>query len=179
MTLAGACIPCTSYGRWVMDAHEDRWPEAGMALLGELRASRGRLGLIVGDQAGVDQLVESMVRDLGLAAVQIGSALSNRCVPPGLDDLEGAVGDATIICDLDMLCWPVLGIPPLAFLASLARRRATLAVWPGEIGGGRARYSQPGRPDHIDLTLHDTVVLRPRTTAFPDECPYETERIAR
>jgi hypothetical protein len=52
-------------------------------------------------------------------------------------------------------------------------------VWPGEIVDRRARYSAPGHPDHYDQRLADVVVLRPRTTRFPDEVPYEIERVTR
>jgi len=52
-------------------------------------------------------------------------------------------------------------------------------VWRGDITNNRARYSAPGRPDHYDERLADVVVLRPRITRFPDEVPYDIERITR
>jgi hypothetical protein len=41
-----------------------------------------------------------------------------------------------------------------------------------------ARYSEPGRADHFSRKLEDAVILRARSTAYPDEVPYEIERVA-
>jgi hypothetical protein len=65
----------------------------------------------------------------------------------------------------------------LPFLAGRARRLPTIVVWPGTVRDQRALHSAPGRPDHYDERLDDVVVLRPRTTRFPDEAPFDTERI--
>jgi hypothetical protein len=154
------------------------WPNAGYQLLDELGAGRGRLALIVGEAPAADWLLDRLADDLDLQIVRVGSVLSTLDHPPGAMKVEAACSSATILSDLDALLWPALGVPLLPLLTSVARRRALIAVWPGDIADGRARYSAPGRPDYFDSRLTDVVVLRPRTTRFPDEVPYEIERIA-
>lgn len=157
---------------------QQRWPDAGWELLKELGVAHGQLALVTGDLASTDHLIQQLTKDLDLLLVRLGGALCDCVMPPTQGDLEAAVGQATIVADLELLMWPDLGVRPLELLTRLSRRRPMIAVWPGEVVGDRARYSRPGRPDHHDLSLRDAVVLRPRPTSFPDEVPYNTERIA-
>ncbi len=177
---ATATLVRVSYGGDVADHRSDVWPTAGFALLGELDAARGRVALIAAASlADADGLVDRLQTDLGLGVVRLGRVLGDRPQPPSVTDVESACGDATVITDLDVLFWPDMNMAPLQLLAGRARQRPTIAVWPGSIAGGRASYSAPGRPDHHDIPLHDTVVLRPRGTRFPDEVPFTIERILR
>ncbi len=155
------------------------WPDAGQSLFNELQTSRNRFALIGGERDATDSLVGRLANDLALTVVHLGAALADQSKPPTGRDVEAAAGSASVLADLDLLLWPALGVPLLPFLTILARRRPVIAVWPGEINSGRARYSTPGRPDHHDERLTDVVVLRPRNTRFPDEVPYDIERIAR
>ena len=154
------------------------WPEAGRQLVAELAGSRDRYALIAADQTGADRLVDRLSSDLELSVRRLGLALADIHDVPTAADAEDACALATILTDLDVLLWPALGVQVLSFLRTLARRRPVLAVWPGEIAQERARYSFPGRPDHYDERLTDVVVLHARTIRFPDEVPYEIERIA-
>jgi hypothetical protein len=86
-------------------------------------------------------------------------------------------GTATLLVDCAILFDPEVAIDPLALFRTLAKRRPIIAVWPGTIEGGWARYSQPGRRDHYEGQLADVLVLRARPTAFPDEVPYTVERV--
>jgi hypothetical protein len=155
------------------------WPEAGLALVNELRARRPQLAIVTGEAHAVVSLEDRLVTDLDLRAVRLGTAVAGRVTPPTADDLQQAVGSADIVADAELLLWPALGVPILPFIAGLARHRPLFVVWPGDVAEGRARYSIPGRPDHHDERLSDVVVLRPRPTRFPDELPYHAERIAR
>lgn len=146
-------------------------------LLDELRSTRDRYALIVGDARSSDALVDRMAANLDLATVRLGSALAGLDHPPTRREVDEACGDATVLADVDVLLWPDLGLPVLPFLAGRARRLPTIAVWPGRVRDHRALYSTPGRPDHHDERLGDVVVLRPRTTRFPDEVPFDIERI--
>lgn len=58
----------------------------------ELRASRGRLALVVGEQADTDSLVQRLSRDLGLTSVHLGWALADRPT----DELSRAFELATL-----------------------------------------------------------------------------------
>lgn len=175
---AAAILAAVSYGEDVADDGIGVWPVAGRALLDELHAARGRVALIAAAAPGdADALVERLRTDLGVGLVRLGGALAGSPQPPSVTDAESVCGDATVITDLDVLLWPDVSVAPLQFLTVRARRRPTIAVWPGSIAGSRARYGAPGRPDHYDIPLRDAVVLRPRGTRFPDEVPFTIERI--
>lgn len=176
---ATATMVHVSYGDVVADGGTGVWPTAGFALLDELEAARGRVALIAAAPEDADGLVERLRTDLGVVVVQLGRALASRSQPPSVGDAESACGDATVLTDLDVLLWPQMNTSPLQLLTARARRRPTIAVWPGTITGGRATYSSTGRPDHHDIPLRDAVVLRPRGTRFPDEVPFTIERILR
>lgn len=159
------------------DLHEE-WPRAGHALLAELAAARGRVALVVASTPlAADGLVERLRDDLNLTVVPLGKALAELAEPPTAEEISEACGNATVITDIDLLFWPASPTRALPFLTARARRLPTIAVWPGEIAGGRATYSAIGRPDHSDVALGDVIILRSRTTRFPDEVPFRTERI--
>ena len=159
------------------DLHED-WPKAGHGLLAELAAARGRVALVsAGDLLAADGLVERLQDDLNLAVVPLGKALADGAEPPTAEEISQACGDAAVITDIDLLFWPASPVRALPFLTARARRLPTIAVWPGKIAGGRAAYSALGGPDHTDVALRDVIILRPRTTRFPDEVPFRIERI--
>lgn len=156
----------------------DQWPDGGKALLRELGTGRGRVALVAGPTSEPDALAARLAADLGLRQLSVGRAVADLDTPPTESELAAAVAAADILSDLDLLFWPEMRVAPLPFLAARARRRITIAVWPGEIVDGRARYSAPGRPDHHDERLSDVVVLRPRPTRYPDEVPFVIEEIA-
>jgi hypothetical protein len=177
---AAAVLVGISYGCDVADHGIDTWPTAGFALLDELEEARGRVVLIAAASlADSDSLVDRLRTDLGLGVSRLGLALADRVRPPSIAEVESACGDATLIADLDVLLSPQMHMAPLQLLAARARHRPTIAVWPGFISGARATYSVPGRPDHYDIPLRDAIVLRPRSTRFPDEVPFTIERTLR
>lgn len=165
------------YGETMVDTESSRWPVAGRALLDELAAARARLALIAGRPDDVDRLVDRLGTDLGLGVLRLGRALADNPQPPAPADVARACDGATVLTDLDVLMWPEIHIAPFQLLTALARRRPTIAVWPGDITKRRATYSTPGRPDHHNIPLRDVIVLRPCRTRFPDEMPFEMERI--
>jgi hypothetical protein len=174
MTVLLATI--STYGDTMQEG--ERWPDTGRALLDELLAARGRVALIAGDTPGTpEQLVDRLRDDLHVAVASLGQLLAASPNPPAASDLDAVCADATVLTDIDFLFWPALHVAPLAFLATRSRQRPTIALWPGEITRERAIYSTPGRPDYHDVALHDVIVLRPLQTRYPDEVPYEIERI--
>lgn len=174
----GATILEYPYGDEVIQDHSDSWPLAGQRLVDELAASRGVFAIVAaGSMASSDHLVDRFRTDLGLAVARLGGALAHPSQPPSLAEIEAACGTATVIADIDVLMWPAVQVSPLQLLSGLARRRPTIAVWPGDVRGGRATYSAPGRPDYHDIALRGVSVLRPRDTRFPDEIPFTIERV--
>lgn len=156
----------------------ERWPEGGHALLAELAIARGRVALIAPETpAAADGLVDRLRDDLDLTVVSLGQALADRKEPPTANEIALACANASVITDIDLLFWPASPTRALPFLTACARRRPTIAVWPGKIVGGRATYSALGRPDHHDAAVRDVIIVRPRPTRFPDEVPFSIERI--
>jgi hypothetical protein len=169
-----------SYGDAVVDDGIGVWPAAWDELRKELQAGGGRVALIAAaSPADADALVEQLQTDVGVGVARLGRELADHAQPPSLTVVESVCGDATVLTDLDALLWPTVPVAPLQLLTLRARRRPTIAVWPGSISSGRATYSTPGRPDHHDIPLRDSVVLRPRGMRFPDETPFTIERIRR
>lgn len=175
---AEATVEIRSYCEPMAGENGGTWPDAGRRLLEELAASRGIYALIAGEYSAVDRLVDRLADDLDLQVARIGADLAARGRRPTVADVEAACASATILIDLDALLWPDLGAPILPLLAALARHRPIIAAWPGVIVDRRARYSLQGRPDHHDARLTKVMAIRPRMTRFPDEVPYEIERIA-
>lgn len=175
--MTSTTVTATPYHRSMGPEHADHWPAAGTRLLNELRAGR-RPALIAAPQPAAEALALRLTVDLDLVAVSLGPILAARPDAPTGDGITPALANATVLTRLDVALWPDLGIDLLALLRQRARLRPTIAIWPGEITHGRATYSQPGRPDHVDRTVTDVLLLRPAPTTFPDEVPYTVERIA-
>ena len=84
----------------------------------------------------------------------------------------------SLLYDLEALFWVAwLRIDPVRYLRHHARERGVVALWPGRVSGKVATFSDPGRRDHLRTELSDLSVLRPLPTRFPDEIPFEIERI--
>jgi hypothetical protein len=153
------------------------WPDAGVELIRELRAHRGRLCLLerAADSCSVMAAFASL---LDCEPCGVGLMLTEDSPPQS----PGAVRDQLIghrlLVDLDVLFWHSrLELDPLALIRDLSRRNPPVIVeWPGRLSDGRATYSQVSRPDHFEGVLEDALVLRPCVVVFPDEIPYKLER---
>lgn len=149
-----------------MTAIDDIWQE--------LSAQAGRFGLAVGEHAS-ETLAAIAVRS-GLDPLDIGRFVTIDH-PDGWMVPEQLLRNQPVLDRIEVLFWPDVPADPLRLLTLLARRHPVIAAWPGSIDGRRARYSEPGRPDHYDQPLPSSaIVLRSIATAFPDEPPYEVER---
>lgn len=110
--------------------------------------------------------------------IRFGAWLTEGTAVPKMPEAWQPERDRTILLDLDVLFWPALKVDPVALLRLYSKRYPIVAVWPGDISEGVARYSMPGRADHFFARLEDALILRARSTAYPDEVPYEIERVA-
>ena len=176
MTVALRCKP-TAYREDVVD-DAATWPQVGLDLIDHL-ARTGDVGLITGPLDEVPRLVRRLSDELGISSISVGQTLCDRPSPPTLSQIEASLSGATILDDIDLLFAPALHINVLGFLSMRGKRQPTVAVWPGEISNRRASYSAPGRPDHQEAALTAAVIIRPTPTRFPDEVPFEIERISR
>ena len=156
----------------------DRWPGAGDRLLAELDQP-GRLALVVGPRdAGLD-VIGQLCGLGGGDIVSVTEAILGDDPARREQDLLDRIGDAGFLVDLECLCWqPFLPLDPLKLCRRVARSRGVVALWPGEVTNRTATFSTPGRRDAVSVSAADTLVLRPKTTGFPDETPFTIERIA-
>lgn len=139
-----------------------------------LEHAHGRFGLICGPDS--EAVAVRLARSVGIPISSVGTLLTEG--ESGISAPEAVLRGRRVLTDLDVLFWPAVPVDPLRLLRTLARNTPLLAVWPGDVVGERARYSEPGRPDHYDQTLPaEAVILRARPTTFPDELAYEVERI--
>lgn len=174
-----AADPCDyAYGE-TMAEDLTLWPDAGTALIDELAAARGRFALIVGRPAETEVTVSRLRDDLGVEVVSVGRTFREWQSAPTMSEIEDALIAATVLTDIDMLFAPALHLPVLGFLARRSRERLTIAVWPGAVSRGRATFSSPGKFDFQDEAISNAVIVRSRPTRFPDEVPFEIERILR
>lgn len=149
------------------------WSITAKALYAELARSRGRIALVVGRNA--DDVVSSWAGFVDQEVVSVGRRVTED--RKTLLDVSGALATAGFLTDLDVLFWPTLKVDPLGLLGLLARSQPRIAVWPGAISSRRATYSAPGRLDHYDGPIRDALVLRAHHADFPDQIPFDVERI--
>ena len=117
------------------------------------------------------------LRTVPVSVTEVGLAgAAARTWQELLDRLE----DRPLLYDLEALCWePWLLLDVRRFLHLLSRRAGVIALWPGRVGGAVASFSAPGRRDHVRVELAGMSVLRPVPREFPDEVPFEIERVPR
>ena len=148
--------PCRNslYARLTMAWEGLTWPDAADGLVAELRRPKGRLALVVGEHGGVDDVVRRFEYDTDLACVRLGAALADLTALPTSTDIETALEHAQLLCDIELLLSPDLGVSPLAFPATCSPPPAALiSVWPGHIKSGRATYSDARRPRPLRRTV--------------------------
>lgn len=138
------------------------------------------VGLVAGDRiAGLAVLAE-LGRLSGAEPVSITEVGTSRTPVRSSEELMARLAGCSLLFDLEALCWrPWLGVDVLRFLRLHARRCGVVALWPGRISARVATFAVPGRVDYVRVDLGGVSVLRPVLTRFPDEVPFEIERISR
>jgi hypothetical protein len=151
------------------------WPESAYALLEELRAWPGRLALVVDE--GAQSVAERIALAWETQPLPVGRLLTTSAEQPSLDQIREQVADGEVFIDLEILFSPELQLDVLGLFRRLARSRPRIYAWPGRIEGAHASFSALSRRDRYEGALSDAIVLRARPARFPDEVPYEIERI--
>ena len=67
--------------------------------------------------------------------------------------------DPLLLDNLDLLFERSLRINPLDLVKRLAHSRRVVAVWPGELRGGRLLYADSGHPEHRDYGCEGVVIF--------------------
>lgn len=136
------------------------------------------VGLIFGDRADGLVVLRELGRVFGAIPTSITEVMLSRAPCRRWDELAEQLAGCRLLFDLEVLCWdrePALDL--MRFLRLHAREHGTVALWPGRITERVATFSAPGRRDYVRVALTDLAVLRPVPTRFPDEVPFEIERI--
>ena len=159
------------------DAAQPLWlDQAAREIKGLSR--RGSVGLIAGDRADGLAVLHELGRVFGAAPVSITEVMLSSASCRRWDELAERLAGCPLLFDLEVLCWdrePALDL--MRFLRLHARQHGTVALWPGRVTERVATFSTPGRRDYVRVALTDVTVLRPVPTRFPDEVPFEVERI--
>ena len=138
----------------------------------------GSVGLIVGGRAAGLALLEELGRVLSAPPASITEIGLEQAPARHERELRSRLSGHALLYDLESLFWVAwLRIDPVRYLRHHARERGVIALWPGRVSGRVATFSDPGRRDHLRTELSDLSVLRPLQTRFPDEVPFEIERI--
>lgn len=138
----------------------------------------GSVSLIVGDRAAGLALLEKLGRALDAQPASITELGLEQTPARSERELSSRLSRYSLLFDLEALFWSAwLPIDPVRYLRHHARKRGVIALWPGRVSGRVTTFSDPGRQDHLRAELADVCVLRPVPTRFPDEVPFEIERI--
>ena len=141
-------------------------------------ARREAVGLVAGGRAEGLAVLHELGRVFGVAPVSVSEAMLSGDPVCRWDDLAERLAGCPLLFDLEVLCWHrEPGLDLLRFLRLHAREHGVVALWPGRIKELVATFSAPGRSDHVRVVLAGVSVLRPVQTRFPDEVPFEIERI--
>jgi hypothetical protein len=131
------------------------------------------LALIVGPNS--NDLAANLAVNRGLDVGNAGLLLTKN---EAWREPERSLRAYRVLTNLDVVFSREILISPMRLLTRLARRHSVVAVWPGEISDGVASYSEPGRRDHFESQVPDeALVVRTKTTTFPDQASFEVERI--
>jgi hypothetical protein len=159
-----------------MSLEAPAWAGNAWALREELATNPGRLALLEGGDVAYE-VAEEIALAWGTGTTPVGRLLTASEHPPGPQQIVDQLIDGSIFSDLEILFGPELQLSPVFLFRQLARSGPRVFLWPGEIDSKTARFSRPGRRDHYEAGISDTVILRARRRRFPDETPYEIERV--
>lgn len=150
--------------------------QAGDQVQGLLR--RESVGLVAGDRAEGLAVLNELGRISGAAPVSLTEVGLPGTPVRRWEEFAERLAGCPLLYDLESLCWDRgLGLDVLRLLRLHARKQGVVALWPGRINERIATFSAPGRRDFVRFALGELSVLRPVSTRFPDEVPFEIERI--
>jgi ABC-type cobalamin/Fe3+-siderophores transport system ATPase subunit len=140
-------------------------------LVDEISALHSKLILLVGrPECGKSALLAELANRRGVKVMNAGAALGKRlaALPQRKRMLQAsvmmreladqhAVGDLLLLDNIELLLDRTLQLDALDLLKQLARSRRVVAVWPGQLRGGRLTYAEQGHPEHQDYGLEGLV----------------------
>ena len=73
--------------------------------------------------------------------------------------LDGEVGSAVFLMNIELLFLPALKVEPLRLLQNLSRSRTVVVSWPGSLQSGFLVYAEPGHPEFRRYPIADAGVV--------------------
>ena len=146
-------------------------------LVDEIAALHSKLILLVGRPGcGKTALLAMLANRRGAKVMNVGAALGKRLslLPQRQRALqafvamreladEHASGDLLLLDNIELLFDQMLKLDPLDLLKRHAHARRVVAVWPGELRGGRLIYAEIGHPEYQDYGLEGVVLFEMET----------------
>ena len=141
-------------------------------------ARRDSVGLVAGGRVEGLAVLHELGRVFGVAPASVTEVVLSSGPVRQWRELAERLAGCPLLFDLEALCWDRgMGLDLLRFLRLHAHKHGVVALWPGRITEQTATFSMPGRRDYVRVALGELSVLRPVRTRFPDEVPFEIERI--
>lgn len=141
---------------------------------------RESVGLVAGGRVEGLAVLRELGRVVGVTPVSLTEVVLSDVPVCRWEDLAERLAGCPLLYDLEAICWDRgRGLDLLRFLRMHAREGGVVALWPGRVSERVATFSAPGRRDYVRIALAEVSVLHPVSTRFPDEVPFEIERIPR
>lgn len=115
---------------------------------------------------GFRREVEAEILNNSIAFINLSKELARKLVSLSIRErvrrLEAEVdkiacdsGSSVWLTKLDVLFEPALDNDPIRLLKGVAKSKAVVAIWPGEITETSVVYSKPGKPDYKTYSLKE------------------------
>lgn len=106
---------------------------------------------ILNNSIGLVNLSKELARKL----VSLSIRERVRRLEAEVDKIAHDCGSSVWLSKLDLLFEPALDNDPMRLLKGIAKSKAVVAIWPGEITETSVVYSKPGTPDYKTYPLKE------------------------
>lgn len=97
----------------------------------------------------------NLSKELARKLVSLSIRERVRRLEAEVDKIAHDCGSSVWLTKLDLLFEPALGNDPMRLLKGIAKSKAVVAIWPGEITETSVVYSKPGKPDYKTYPLKE------------------------
>ncbi|OOF02804.1 hypothetical protein BZG80_11585 [Salinivibrio sp. MA440] len=97
----------------------------------------------------------NLSKELARRLVSLSIRERVRRLEAEVDKITSNSGSSVWLTKLDVLFEPALDNDPMRLLKGIAKTKAVVAIWPGEITETSVVYSKPGKPDYKTYPLKE------------------------
>lgn len=97
----------------------------------------------------------NLSKELARKLVSLSIRERVRRLEAEVDKIANDCGSSVWLTKLDVLFEPALDNDPMRLLKGIAKSKAVVAIWPGEITETSVVYSKPGKPDYKNYPLKE------------------------